>query len=218
MSGVGGGNVSGTPQGHRLIRLRTRRPGSAPIGGPFRCFPRGLMPNRGMPVCVDSCAAPSSGEGVRPLSGYNGGIMLTRSAVAKRLKCSIATVRRLEGHDLFPRRDSNGVHRFDESEVAEVARRLVNGDAPAAKGSWLRGSASCRTTSRVGSSRTSAAMLPGERTSFLGNSSEMVRLRRQMRNSGRRSPMRSLFFTDCPVEGDRRCRQAAGLVVRDQSS
>ena len=63
--------------------------------------------------------------------------MLTRSAVAKVLRRSIATVGRLEGQELFPRRDRNGVFRFDEAEVAAVARRLRIGDVPAARGRWL---------------------------------------------------------------------------------
>jgi hypothetical protein len=64
--------------------------------------------------------------------------MLTRSAVAKRLLRSVATVRRLEGQELFPQRDRNGVLRFDESEVAAVARRLRAGEVPAARGDWLQ--------------------------------------------------------------------------------
>ena len=48
--------------------------------------------------------------------------MLTRSQVAKRLGRSIATVRRMEGHELFPTKDERGVHRFDAEEVAKVAR------------------------------------------------------------------------------------------------
>ena len=63
--------------------------------------------------------------------------MLTRSGVAKLLRRSVATVRRLEGHELFPRRDARGVHRFDESEVAEVAHRLRGGNLDAARGRWL---------------------------------------------------------------------------------
>jgi hypothetical protein len=63
--------------------------------------------------------------------------MLTRSAVAKLLRRSIATVRRLEGQELFPRRDRNGVLRFDEGEVAAVARRLRAGDVTAARDDWL---------------------------------------------------------------------------------
>lgn len=64
--------------------------------------------------------------------------MLTRSAVAKRLKCSLATVRRLEGHELFPERDARGVHRFDEGDVNRVAQRLLAGGLNAARGHWLR--------------------------------------------------------------------------------
>jgi hypothetical protein len=63
--------------------------------------------------------------------------MLTRSAVAKLLRRSIATVRRLEGQELFPRRDRSGVLRFDEGEVAAVVRRLRAGDVTAARGDWL---------------------------------------------------------------------------------
>lgn len=44
-------------------------------------------------------------------------IMLTRRGVAKRLKCSIATVRRLEGRELFPSKDARGVHRFEQLQV-----------------------------------------------------------------------------------------------------
>jgi len=47
--------------------------------------------------------------------------MLTRSQVARRLGKSLATVRRLEGSSLHPRRDDNGVHWFDESEVKRLA-------------------------------------------------------------------------------------------------
>jgi hypothetical protein len=48
--------------------------------------------------------------------------MLTRSGVAKRLGKSIATVRRMEGIELFPTRDERGIHRFDPEEVERVAR------------------------------------------------------------------------------------------------
>jgi hypothetical protein len=47
--------------------------------------------------------------------------MLTRSQVAKRLGKSIATVRRMEGTVLHPRRDAGGVLRFDPVEVDRVA-------------------------------------------------------------------------------------------------
>jgi|GEM_PF-6213731 len=49
---------------------------------------------------------------------------MTRSQVARTLKRSIATVRRMEGNELHPWRDSKGVHRFDAGEVADVARQL----------------------------------------------------------------------------------------------
>lgn len=63
--------------------------------------------------------------------------MLTRSGVAKKLRCSLATVRRLETKELFPKRDARGVHWFDEQEVAQVQLRLARGRATAARGSWL---------------------------------------------------------------------------------
>lgn len=64
---------------------------------------------------------------------------VTRSEVAKRLNKSRATVRRLEGVDLFPRVDSCGVHHFNSNEVDAVARRLRSGEATAARGRWLYG-------------------------------------------------------------------------------
>lgn len=64
--------------------------------------------------------------------------MLTRSGVAKLLRRSVATVQRPEGHELFPKRDARGVHRFDECEAAEVARRLKVGEVESARGEWIR--------------------------------------------------------------------------------
>src|SRR5262245_10175810 len=63
--------------------------------------------------------------------------MLTRAAVAKRLGKSIATVRRLEGSELNPIRDSRGVVRFAEVEVAALAARMAKGVVVAARGDWL---------------------------------------------------------------------------------
>lgn len=48
--------------------------------------------------------------------------MLTRAQVAERLGKSIATVRRMEGTELHPRRDAAGIHRFSPAEVDAVAR------------------------------------------------------------------------------------------------
>ncbi|MEO8184208.1 MAG: hypothetical protein ABI895_35760 [Deltaproteobacteria bacterium] len=56
--------------------------------------------------------------------------MLTRTQVARRLGKSLATVRRLEGAQLHPHVDANGVHRFEVREVELLARRL---DAPRAR-------------------------------------------------------------------------------------
>lgn len=45
---------------------------------------------------------------------------LTRTDVAKMLGKSVATVRRLEGHVLFPVKDWRGVHRFDGWDVERL--------------------------------------------------------------------------------------------------
>lgn len=68
--------------------------------------------------------------------------MLRRGQVAKRLKRSVSTVRRLEGRELFPIRDRRGVHLFYEDEVVEVMRRLAEGHVSAARGAWLSGARS----------------------------------------------------------------------------
>lgn len=65
--------------------------------------------------------------------------MLRRSQVARRLRRSISSVRRLERRELFPVRDARGVHWFDEHEVDELARRLARGEVTAAQGAWLSG-------------------------------------------------------------------------------
>jgi hypothetical protein len=50
--------------------------------------------------------------------------MLSRIEVARRLGKSVATVRRLEGVELHPTRDSSGVHRFDPDEVERLAAKI----------------------------------------------------------------------------------------------
>lgn len=47
----------------------------------------------------------------------------TRSELANLFDVSVATIRRLENKELFPKKDADGVHRFDYAEVAELARR-----------------------------------------------------------------------------------------------
>lgn len=49
------------------------------------------------------------------------GTPLTRSKVAEELGTSIASVRRLEGKTLHPRKGADGVHLFDPGEVAALA-------------------------------------------------------------------------------------------------
>jgi hypothetical protein len=57
--------------------------------------------------------------------------MLTRAGVARRLRKSIATVRRMEGLDLHPTVDGHGVHYFDVREVDAVrSRRPDSGERP----------------------------------------------------------------------------------------
>jgi hypothetical protein len=70
--------------------------------------------------------------------------MLTRSGVAQRLGRSLATVRRLEGMELFPSRDAQGVHWFDEDEVQDVKQQLERGALRAARGTWLDSKHVCR--------------------------------------------------------------------------
>lgn len=65
--------------------------------------------------------------------------MLTRAGVAKQLRKSIATVRRLEGIVLFPIVDECGTHRFVEHDVAALADDFAAGKHVRAKqGAWLR--------------------------------------------------------------------------------
>jgi hypothetical protein len=53
--------------------------------------------------------------------------MLSRIEVARRIGKSVATVRRLEGVELHPTRDSSGVHRFDVDEVERLAAKIRKG-------------------------------------------------------------------------------------------
>jgi hypothetical protein len=53
--------------------------------------------------------------------------MLTRIQVARRLRRSIATVRRIEGLYLHPVVDWRGVHRFYPDEVRSLAQDLRDG-------------------------------------------------------------------------------------------
>jgi septal ring factor EnvC (AmiA/AmiB activator) len=64
--------------------------------------------------------------------------MMTRGQVAKRLGKSVATVRRMEGRELHPSRDRNGVFQFDPAEVERVAQgRGDHTGAHARRSSWL---------------------------------------------------------------------------------
>jgi hypothetical protein len=61
---------------------------------------------------------------------------MRRAQVAKRIGKSVATVRRLEGTELFPTVDEDGTHRFDPAEVEAFAARLDRSTRP--QSSWLR--------------------------------------------------------------------------------
>lgn len=75
-----------------------------------------------------------------PVGGLLPWVVLTRSGVAKRLGRSIATVRRLEGRELFPVVDARGVHRFPDDQVHRLQARLRAGDRlSGARGDWLLG-------------------------------------------------------------------------------
>lgn len=47
----------------------------------------------------------------------------TRIQLAKLLGCSVSSVRRLEGKELSPRRDSRGVWYFDAEDIDDLVRR-----------------------------------------------------------------------------------------------
>ena len=53
---------------------------------------------------------------------------MTRGQVARYLGKSIATVRRIEGHHLHPRRDARGIFRFDRAEVRELREAVNRGE------------------------------------------------------------------------------------------
>ena len=84
-----------------------------------------------------------------PVGALLRSIVLTRSGVAKRLGKSIATVRRLEGRELFPIVDTQGVHRFPNDQVQRLLLRLHAGDSiSGARGDWLLGGRSQRSGRR----------------------------------------------------------------------
>ena len=60
---------------------------------------------------------------------------LTRNEVAKLLRCSISTVRRLEGTELHPTVGPDGVHVFDPKELLRIAEeRAARTDVPSKEG------------------------------------------------------------------------------------
>src|SRR5258708_34184509 len=59
-----------------------------------------------------------------------------RAQVAKRIGKSVATVRRLEGIELFQTLDEGGAHRFDAAEVEALAARMDRARRP--QSAWLR--------------------------------------------------------------------------------
>jgi hypothetical protein len=99
--------------------------------------------------------------------------MLRRSQVARRLRRSISSVRRLERHELFPVLDARGVHWFDECEVDALARRLARGEITAAQGAWLSGGEQPRR-------RAPAAETRDEARSDRGRSDSSARLEHEL--------------------------------------
>ena len=59
-----------------------------------------------------------------------------RAQVARRLGKSVATVRRLQGVELFPTLDEDGTHHFDPAEVELLAAKMDRGLRPHSP--WLR--------------------------------------------------------------------------------
>jgi hypothetical protein len=60
---------------------------------------------------------------------------LTRTQVAKRLGVSVATVRRMEGKELHPTKDENGVRLFEPAEVESIgAARSPGPPTPSSSG------------------------------------------------------------------------------------
>jgi hypothetical protein len=93
-----------------------------------------------------------------PVGGLLRLLMLTRSGVAKRLGRSIATVRRLEGRELFPVVDKTGVHRFADDQVSRLVLRLRSGGSlDGARGDWLAGRRPSRANRQQLAHSTSAA-------------------------------------------------------------
>jgi DNA-binding transcriptional regulator YiaG len=56
--------------------------------------------------------------------------LLTRAEVAARLGVSTSTVRRFEGKQLHPCKGADGVNRFDPTEVAALAMKLLGQKPP----------------------------------------------------------------------------------------
>lgn len=71
-----------------------------------------------MPTKRPKSYAVSNPQGAGPAAAER----LTRTDVARMLKVSPASVRRMEDKELHPTRDANGVHIFDIAEVARVAQ------------------------------------------------------------------------------------------------
>jgi hypothetical protein len=74
--------------------------------------------------------------------------MLTRSQVARRLGKSVATVRRLEGVELYPRRDWRGGWQFSEVEADGLRKR--NGEGASGAGGHGRSARGIRLGTRLG--------------------------------------------------------------------
>ena len=148
--------------------------------------------------------------------------MLKRSHVAKRLGRSLATVRRLEGVELHPIIDGDGVHLFDEAEVDEVARRGRRGpsdDGSAtsptthAPSAWLKAELA-RRAREDGEDREHAARLQAQRAELEAldrqRAEERDRLQRIRENEERRGQIAARAHLDA-------IREDVALLLADAS-
>jgi hypothetical protein len=83
-----------------------------------------------------------------------------RAQVAKQIGKSVATVRRLEGTELFPTLDEDGTHRFNAAEVEAFATRMDRAARP--QSVWLR-AALARRADEEAEDREHAARLAQQR-------------------------------------------------------
>jgi hypothetical protein len=134
--------------------------------------------------------------------------MLKRSHVAKRLGRRLATVRRLEGVELHPIIDGDGVHLFDEAEVEQIAARVRrvpsdNGSVASpnthARSAWLKAELA-RRARKDDEDREHAARLQAQRAELEAldrqRAEERDRLQRIRENEERRAQVAARAHLD----------------------